>query len=184
MTISALGAVGDKALTFKRVAEKDIKRVVEPAGLHFKSNPIKAFLNANFYQPKAINADEYVKIIDLESSYQNDRLKDATVPFKSVLANYAKSINKKLSLSFVKCDYTSIKESAFASYEPHRILKHHKTSEFGAKQNSYAFSPDAKRAVHDLFDSISEIAPSEKPEKFYFTTKKADIDAKPIVLKK
>ena len=188
MKLDALGAVGNKIRTFKPVAEKDITRIVEPAGLHFKSNPIKAFLNANFYEPKPIKSDEYVKIIELNPVFQNDRLKDATVPFKSVLANYAKSINKELSLSFITHDIITHDnlgyESVSAHYEPHILQKPIKTSQFGTKQNFYDSPPEEKKAVHDLFDAISEIVPSKKPDQFYLTTKKVDIDAKPIVLKK
>jgi len=176
MTLGALGTVNNKAAAFTRVAEKDIKRIVEPSGLHFKNNSIKAFLNANFYQPKADELNRYAEVVD----HGNQTLFDKINPFKSIIANFAKANNKKVHITLAKVankndvvafSYTALNEGKIA---------------FPAGASVSVTKPsDSKRdALEKIYSNLREIVSGEKLEQFYLTTKNTDIDIKPFVLKK
>lgn len=137
------------------LTRKPIK--ISPVGLHFKNNPIKALYNANFYKPNPSQLDGYVELTEMHHAFQNDKLKESIMPFKSVIANYAKSINKKLSLSFINHIDGSIHESVLVNYAPSSLERAPKSSDWGAKQNAYIGSADKKQVVQDLFETISEI---------------------------
>lgn len=172
-----LGAISNKALTFKRVAEKDIKRIVEPSGLHFKNNPIKAFYNANFYEPKADALNRYAVVINQGAQTLFDKIN----PFKSIIANFAKANNKELRVIVYKNEKNEqIMATSFLSLNK----KGQTVFPAGAYLSNVGPSDSKRDALEKIYNKLNEIAPGEKTDQFYFTAKKADIDAKPSAIKK
>ena len=76
---------------------------IKPVGYHYKLNStLKALWNANFYEPKPDAFKKYVSIETLKGFEENTELKKQIAPFKSIIGNFAKSINKQITIRPIK----------------------------------------------------------------------------------
>lgn len=86
------------------VGKGDLKMTtIKPVGYHYKLNSrLKALWNANFYEPKPNAFKKYIDIDASSKFEENAELRKQIEPFKSIIGNFAKSINKQITLRPIK----------------------------------------------------------------------------------